>query len=92
MYVDSVEGPFVVLQANRGRGHRLVVLGADDDDDQIFLLRVRHKPRAYFCFSIREGNCNDGSAVWIYLAEVALHEVNLADAPDLLLKDVNLGT
>lgn len=46
VYVDSVEGPLVVLQATRGRCHRLVVLGADDDDDQILLLGVRHKPAA----------------------------------------------
>lgn len=41
MYVDSVEGPLVVLQANRGGRHRLVVLGTDDDDDQILSLGVR---------------------------------------------------
>lgn len=39
VYVDGVEGPLVGLQAD-GRGrHRLVVLGADDDDDQVLLLR-----------------------------------------------------
>lgn len=32
------------------------------------------------------------SALVVYLAKVALHEVNLADAPELLLKDVNLET
>lgn len=45
VYVDGVEGPLVVLQPTRGRRHRLVVLGADDDDDQILLLGVRHKAR-----------------------------------------------
>lgn len=43
-------------------------------------------------FFILEGNCDDCSGVWFYLAEVALHEVNLADAPEVLLKNVNLGT
>lgn len=58
----------------------------------------RHKPQACFCFSLREGKGRAGSdcgdvSIWflvIYLAKVALHEVNLADAPELLLKDVNL--
>lgn len=45
MYVDGVEGPLVALQAPRGRCDRLVVLGADDDDDQILLLGVRHQAR-----------------------------------------------
>lgn len=38
MYVDGVEGPLVVLQAHRRRCHCLVVLGADDDDDQVLFL------------------------------------------------------
>ena len=33
VYVDCVEGPFVILQADRGGCHCLIVLGADDDDD-----------------------------------------------------------
>lgn len=37
VYVDGVEGPLVVLQHGRG-SHRLIVLGADDDDDQVALL------------------------------------------------------
>lgn len=61
MYVNCVEGPLVVLQANRGGRHRLVVLGADDDDDQV-----------------------------LFLAQVPLHEVNLAYASELLLKNINL--
>lgn len=36
--VDGVEGPLVVLQANRGGCHRLIVLGTDDDDDQVLFL------------------------------------------------------
>lgn len=39
VYVDSVEGPLVVLQADRGSCHCLIVFGADDDDDQVLLLR-----------------------------------------------------
>lgn len=39
MDVNRVEGPLVVLQADRGGRHRLVVLGADDDDDQVLFLR-----------------------------------------------------
>lgn len=39
MYVNRVVGPLVALQASRGSGHRLVVLGADDDDDEILFLR-----------------------------------------------------
>lgn len=38
----------------------------------------------------RGSDCGDISFLAIYLAKVALHEVNLADAPELLLKDVNL--
>lgn len=60
--VNRVEGPLVVLQVERGRGHRLVVLGTDDDDDQVLLL-----------------------------AEVPLHEVDLADTSVLLLKNVNMS-
>lgn len=41
MYVDSVKSPLVVLQKRRG-GHRFIVLGADDDDDQIPLLCEVH--------------------------------------------------
>lgn len=41
MYVDGVKRPLVVLQHRRG-GHRFVVLGADDDDDQIALLCEAH--------------------------------------------------
>ena len=37
--VDGVEGPLIVLQADGGSGHGLVVLGADDDDDQVFFLQ-----------------------------------------------------
>lgn len=37
MYVDGVKSPLVVLQDRRG-GHCFIVLGADDDDDQIPLL------------------------------------------------------
>lgn len=44
MNVDGVKGPLVVLQDGRG-GHRFVVLGADDDDDQIALLRELHNIR-----------------------------------------------
>lgn len=39
MYVNRVVGPLVALQASRGSRHRLVVLGADDDDDEILFLR-----------------------------------------------------
>lgn len=42
MYIDSVKSPLVVLQKRRG-GHRFIVLGADDDDDQIPLLCEEHK-------------------------------------------------
>lgn len=38
MYVDGVERPLVVLQADRGGGDCLVVLGTDDDDDQVLFL------------------------------------------------------
>ncbi len=38
MYVDGVEGPLVVLQANRGGCHCIIVLGTDDDDDQVLFL------------------------------------------------------
>lgn len=38
VYVNCVEGPLVILQADRGGRHRLVVLGTDDDDDQILFL------------------------------------------------------
>lgn len=41
VYVDSVKSPLVDLQKRRG-GHRFVVLGADDDDDQIPLLCGEH--------------------------------------------------
>lgn len=41
MYVDGVESPLVVLQDRRGR-HRFIVLGADDDDDQVALLCEAH--------------------------------------------------
>lgn len=40
MYVDGVEGPLVVLQASRGGCHCLIVLGTDDDDDQVLFLCV----------------------------------------------------
>lgn len=39
MYVNCVVGPLVALQASRGSGHRLVVLGADDDDNEVLFLR-----------------------------------------------------
>lgn len=45
MYVDGVESPLVVLQHRRG-GHRFIVLGADDDDDQIALLHVKYTTSA----------------------------------------------
>lgn len=38
MYVDGVERPLVVLQADRGGCDRLIVLGTDDDDDQVLFL------------------------------------------------------
>lgn len=38
VYVDGVEGPLIVLQANRGGCHCLIVLGTDDDDDQVLFL------------------------------------------------------
>lgn len=38
MYVDGVKGPLVVHQADRGGCHRLIVLGTDDDDDQVLFL------------------------------------------------------
>lgn len=38
MYVNSIEGPLVVFQANRGGCHCLIVLGTDDDDDQVLFL------------------------------------------------------
>lgn len=41
MYIDGVKSPLVILQKRRG-GHRFVVLGADDDDDQIPLLCEVH--------------------------------------------------
>lgn len=40
VYVDSVEGSLVILQVDWGCGHCLMILGADNDDDQIFLLCV----------------------------------------------------
>lgn len=61
MYVNSIEGPLVVFQANRGGCHCLIVLGTDDDDDQV-----------------------------LFLTEVPLHEVYLAYAPELLLKNINM--
>lgn len=46
MYVDRVERPLVVLQADRWGCHRLVVLRTDDDDDQVLFLRKnRHVVR-----------------------------------------------
>lgn len=88
VYVDSVKSPLVILQDRRG-GHRFIVLGADDDDDQIPLLCEGHNihvttngPRTLW-FTV----------VWrVHLAEEALHEVDLADAPQLLLKNINLKT
>lgn len=44
MDVDGVKRPLVVLQDRRG-GHRFIVLGADDDDDQIALLWGVHNLR-----------------------------------------------
>lgn len=99
VYVDGVEGPLVVLHANRGCCHRLVVLGADDDDDQILFLCARDtNHRHVFVFHVEKEKVEMGPIagtphfcfLLIYLAKVALHEVNLADAPELLLKDVNL--
>lgn len=61
MYVDGVEGPLVVLQANRGRCHRLVVLGADDDDDQILFLCVRDtNHRHVFVFQLEKEKVEPG--------------------------------
>lgn len=45
MYVDGVKSPLVVLQHRRG-GHCFIVLGADDDDDQIPLLYVKYTTSA----------------------------------------------
>lgn len=87
MNVDRVEGPLVVLQDGRG-GHCFVVLGADDDDDQIALLCGLHNIRVTVKRSLI---CSGLPAGWrFHLAEEALHEVDLADAPQLLLKNVNL--
>lgn len=61
MYVDGVEGPLVVLQANGGRCHRLVVLGADDDDDQILFLCVRDtNHRHVFVFHLEKEKVEPG--------------------------------
>lgn len=47
MYIDGVKSPLVVLQKRRG-GHRFVVLGADDDDDQIPLLHESAQHPCYY--------------------------------------------
>lgn len=39
--VDGVHGPLVPLHADVAMCHRLVVLGADDYDDQVVLLKDR---------------------------------------------------
>lgn len=38
MYVHRIEGPLVVLQTHRGGSHCIIVLGTDDDDDQVLFL------------------------------------------------------
>ena len=38
MYVNRVERPLVVLQVKGGGRHCLVVLGTDDNDDQVLFL------------------------------------------------------
>lgn len=43
MYVDGVERPLVVLQANRRGRHGLIVLGTDDDDDQVLFLGEKNR-------------------------------------------------
>lgn len=88
VYIDGVKSPLVVLQDGRG-GHRLIVLGADDDDDEIALLCEGHITR----ITTHAPRMLRFTSVWrFHLAEEALHEVDLADAPQLLLKNVNLET
>lgn len=48
VYVDGVEGPLVVLQADRRGRHCLVVLGTDDDDDQVLFLRGQQNCHCLF--------------------------------------------
>lgn len=88
MDVDGVAGPLVVLQANVRGCDRLIVLGTDDDDDQILFLDGVGR-------DISGLNCRVTYYKPIrgedhYLAEVPLHEVDLADASELLLENVNL--
>ena len=94
--VDGVERPLVALQADGRSRHRLVVLGTDDDDDQvIFLRKGRTQPPLFI--QVLPGRkalfvlLAEARGIWrVYLAEVALHEVDLAYAPDVLLKNIDL--
>lgn len=38
VYVDGVEGPLIILKADRGGCDCLIVLRTNNDDDQVFLL------------------------------------------------------
>lgn len=50
MNVDGVARPLVGLQAHRGGCHCLVVLGTDDDDDQVlFLGRWIKRTDSFLC-------------------------------------------
>lgn len=47
--VDGIASPLVVVGADVGGGDRLVVLWADDDDDQVLFLRGRTTPVSLRC-------------------------------------------
>lgn len=50
MYVNCVEGALVVFQADGRGSHGVVVLWADDDDDQVFFLEIHKNKMSLSCF------------------------------------------
>lgn len=67
MYVDGVESPLIVLKANRGGCDSLIVLGTNDDDDQIFLLEEETtQPQA----RVNKSACH--SAIFILVLQLKL--------------------